>query len=66
MSRKNKFRSKELKDNDGNKWRIKGDQYGAVWQKKIGRSWATWMGGIPNEIYILADKLSDSDYVACY
>ncbi|EKO3607066.1 hypothetical protein M6C35_001974 [Vibrio metschnikovii] len=65
MANKKHFRSKEMMDSERNKWRIKGNSHSSVWQKKIGRSWATWMGGVPNEVCVAASKLKDSDFIAC-
>jgi hypothetical protein len=59
------YRSKEVLDDDGNKWRHYGNSTSSVCQKKLGRSWATWLGMVPNEVKNKLNELSVDDYVAC-
>jgi hypothetical protein len=59
------FRSTEIKDLNGAKWRHYGNANSSVYQKKLGRSWATWLGGVPGEIQKAVVNLSSNDYVTC-
>jgi len=59
-------RSIPVQDRHGNKWRVLGNSKSSVYQKKMGRSWATWAGNhpVPSEVLIAISALGYDDYKA--